>query len=144
MALKDTVIYRVHLFQDIRRKLLLAALAANAGGNVAHHHQMFLTAIIVFDGFLDHFSSAIAAIRVTVHDRPPPGSRISPLRHRRCIDGDESEHFLSFTLHCRSSQDRMEWSTPDKTQHQAAFPSWIIRILFQQFSMLDDCRFDLY
>jgi hypothetical protein len=38
----------------------------------------------------------------------------------------------------------MEWSTADKTQHQAAFSSWIVGILFQQFSMLDDCRLDLY
>jgi hypothetical protein len=38
----------------------------------------------------------------------------------------------------------MKRSTPDKTQHQAAFSSWIVRILFQQFSMVDDCRFDLY
>ena len=38
----------------------------------------------------------------------------------------------------------MERSTPDKTQHQTAFSSWIVRILFQQFSMLDDCPFDLY
>jgi hypothetical protein len=36
----------------------------------------------------------------------------------------------------------MERSTPDKTQHQAAFSSCIVRILFQQFSMLDDSRLD--
>jgi hypothetical protein len=35
----------------------------------------------------------------------------------------------------------MERSTADKTQHQAAFSAWIVRILFQQFSMLDYCRF---
>jgi hypothetical protein len=71
VALEDAVIYRVHPFQDVRLEILLAALAANAGGDVAHDHQMFLTAIIVFNGLLDHFSSAIGAIRVTVHDRPP-------------------------------------------------------------------------
>jgi hypothetical protein len=38
----------------------------------------------------------------------------------------------------------MERSTTDKTQHQAAFSSWIVRILFQQFSILDDRRLDLY
>ena len=38
----------------------------------------------------------------------------------------------------------MERSTPDKTQHQAALSSRIVRIRFEQFSMLDYCRFDLY
>ena len=38
----------------------------------------------------------------------------------------------------------MERSTADKTQHQAVFSAWIVRILFQQFPMLDYCRFDLY
>jgi hypothetical protein len=37
----------------------------------------------------------------------------------------------------------MERSSADKTQHQTAFPSWIVGILFQQFSMLDDSRLDL-
>ena len=71
MALKDTVVYRVHLFHDVRLKILLAALAANAGGDLTHDHQIFLTAIIVFNGPLDHFSAAIRAIRVTIHDRAP-------------------------------------------------------------------------
>lgn len=30
-----------------------------------------------------------------------PGSRISPLRRRRCMKGNESEHCLIFTFHCR-------------------------------------------
>jgi hypothetical protein len=47
VALEYAVIYRVHLFQDVGLKILLAALAANAGGDVAHDHQMFLTAIVV-------------------------------------------------------------------------------------------------
>ena len=64
MALKGTMIYRVHLFQDVRLKILIAALAANAGGDVAHDHQMLQIV-------LDHFSAAIAAIRVMIHDRPP-------------------------------------------------------------------------
>jgi hypothetical protein len=38
----------------------------------------------------------------------------------------------------------MERLTADKTQHQAAFSSWIVGILFQQFSIFDDCRLDLY
>jgi transcriptional antiterminator len=58
------MIYRVHLFQDVRLKILIAALAANASGDVAHDHQMY-------NSLLDHFSAAIAAIRVTIQDRPP-------------------------------------------------------------------------
>jgi hypothetical protein len=71
VALKNTVIYRVHLFKNVWLKILLAALVANAGGNVAHDHQMFLTAIVVVDSLLDYFSAAIAAIPVMIHDRPP-------------------------------------------------------------------------
>jgi hypothetical protein len=33
----------------------------------------------------------------------------------------------------------MERSTSDKTQHQAAFASRIIRIFFEQLSMLNNC-----
>jgi hypothetical protein len=32
---------------------------------------MFFTAIVVIDNPLDHLSTAVAAIRVTVHDPPP-------------------------------------------------------------------------
>jgi len=52
------MIYTVHLFQDVRLKILIA------GGDVAHDHQMLQIV-------LDHFSAAIAAIRVMIHDRPP-------------------------------------------------------------------------
>jgi hypothetical protein len=62
VSLEDAVICRVHLFQDVRLKILLAALAANAGGTVGGDHKMFLTTIIVIDGLFDHFSSAIRAI----------------------------------------------------------------------------------
>jgi hypothetical protein len=71
VALEDTVIYRVHSFQDVWLKILLAALAANTGGDIAHDHQMFLTPIVVIDSLLDYFSAAIRTIRVMVHDRPP-------------------------------------------------------------------------
>jgi hypothetical protein len=37
----------------------------------------------------------------------------------------------------------MERATSDKTQHQAAFSPWIVRIIFQRFSMLDDRGFEL-
>jgi hypothetical protein len=36
-------------------KYFSAALAANAGGDVAHDHQLFLTAIVVVDSLLDDF-----------------------------------------------------------------------------------------
>ena len=94
MALKDTVVYRVHLFHDVRLKIFLAALAANAGGDVAHDHQMFLAAIVVVDSLLDDFSPAIRAIRVTVHDRPPLvlGSlHFGAVVRLRCIGGFRPE-----------------------------------------------------
>ena len=37
----------------------------------------------------------------------------------------------------------MERSSSDEAEHQAAFSPWVVRMLLQQFSMLDNCRFDL-
>lgn len=50
---------------------------------------------------------------------------------------------MSFTFHCCPAQYDVERSSSDETEHQAAFSPWIVRILLQQFSMLDNCRFDL-
>ena len=72
MAFRDARRYRDierPFFQDVWLKILLAALAANASGYVAHDHQMFLTPIVILDSLLDYFSAAIRAIRVTVYDR---------------------------------------------------------------------------
>ena len=65
MALKGTMIYRVHLFQDVRLKILIAALAANAGGDVAHDHQMLQYSARPL------FPTAIAAIRATIQTGLP-------------------------------------------------------------------------
>jgi hypothetical protein len=46
-------------------------LAANACGDIADDHQMFLTTVVILDGLLDYFSSTIDAIRVTVMTGPP-------------------------------------------------------------------------
>jgi len=71
VTLEDAVINNIHPFQHVRLEILLAALAADTRGHITYYHQMLFTAIIVIDDPLDHLSSAVAAIRVTVHDRPP-------------------------------------------------------------------------
>jgi hypothetical protein len=71
VALEDGVVEGVHLFQDIRFKILFAALAANAGGDIADDHQMLLPAIVVVDRLLGDFAAAIRAITVKINERPP-------------------------------------------------------------------------
>jgi hypothetical protein len=71
VAFEDTVINGIHPFQHVGLKILLAALAADTSGHITYNHQMFFTAIVVFDDSLDHLSPTIAAVRLAVHDRPP-------------------------------------------------------------------------